>query len=115
MVTPELLITAGSGRIRRGSMESNRDLPTVMVTNDDGIDAPGLQALVRALVYSDQYEVFVSAPEREQFAVSHSSTVLTVMLGNFDSCNSNRRATKTRIGHVLEQRKSNFDCVLCVY
>ncbi|KAG6435550.1 hypothetical protein SASPL_100424 [Salvia splendens] len=60
-------------------MESNSDRPTVMVTNDDGIDAPGLQALVRALVSSDQFQVFVSAPEREQSAVSHSSTVLTVM------------------------------------
>ncbi|XP_042037928.1 uncharacterized protein LOC121783813 isoform X1 [Salvia splendens] len=49
-------------------MENNRqssgDRPTVMVTNDDGIDAPGLQALVRALVSSDQFQVYVSAPER---------------------------------------------------
>ena len=34
-----------------------------MVTNDDGIDGAGLQALVQALVSTDQYQVFVCAPE----------------------------------------------------
>lgn len=58
---------------------SGGDRPTVMVTNDDGIDAPGLVALARALVSSDQFQVFVCAPDREQSAVSHSSTVLSVM------------------------------------
>lgn len=43
---------------------SGGDRPTVMVTNDDGIDAPGLVALVRALVSSDQFQVFVCAPDR---------------------------------------------------
>ncbi|KAG8370202.1 hypothetical protein BUALT_Bualt14G0092600 [Buddleja alternifolia] len=41
-------------------------LPTVMVTNDDGIDAPGLGAIVRALVFSNQFHVLS--------AVSHSVT-----------------------------------------
>ncbi|KAI8561333.1 hypothetical protein RHMOL_Rhmol04G0330800 [Rhododendron molle] len=54
--------------------------PTIMVTNDDGIDAPGLQALVRVLVSTGQYEVQVCAPDsllplfREKSAVSHSIT-----------------------------------------
>lgn len=34
-----------------------------MVTNDDGIDGAGLQALVQALVSTDQYQVLVCAPE----------------------------------------------------
>lgn len=45
-----------------------------MVTNDDGIDGAGLQALVQALVCTDQYQVFVCAPETERSAVSHSIT-----------------------------------------
>ncbi|KAK3042145.1 hypothetical protein RJ639_001265 [Escallonia herrerae] len=47
-----------------------------MVTNDDGIDAPGLQALVRVLVAADRYDVFVCAPDSEKSAFSHSITWL---------------------------------------
>lgn len=50
--------------------------PTIMVTNDDGIDAPGLQALVRVLVSTGRYEVQVCAPDSEKSAVSHSITWL---------------------------------------
>ncbi|GMP77064.1 hypothetical protein CsSME_00033470 [Camellia sinensis var. sinensis] len=55
-----------------GADAGNR--PTVMVTNDDGIDAPGLRALVRVLVSANRYEVFVCAPDSEKSAVSHSIT-----------------------------------------
>ncbi|KAH7844184.1 hypothetical protein Vadar_025245 [Vaccinium darrowii] len=48
--------------------------PTIMVTNDDGIDAPGLLALVRVLVSTGRYEVQVCAPDSEKSAVSHSIT-----------------------------------------
>ena len=37
--------------------------PTIMVTNDDGIDAPGLRALVHVLVSTDSYDVQVCAPD----------------------------------------------------
>ncbi|KAL8508206.1 hypothetical protein ACS0TY_018699 [Phlomoides rotata] len=50
------------------------DLPTVMVTNDDGIDAPGIRALVRVLVSSNRFRVLVCAPDSEKSAVSHSIT-----------------------------------------
>lgn len=50
------------------------DRPTIMVTNDDGIDAPGLQALVRVLVSTNRYRVWVCAPDSEKSAVSHSIT-----------------------------------------
>ncbi|KAI3459386.1 hypothetical protein Pfo_016049 [Paulownia fortunei] len=50
------------------------DRPTVMVTNDDGIDAPGLRALVRVLVSSNRFHVLVCAPDSEKSAVSHSIT-----------------------------------------
>ncbi|KAL2463822.1 Survival protein SurE-like phosphatase/nucleotidase [Forsythia ovata] len=50
------------------------DRPTVMVTNDDGIDAPGLRALVHVLVSSNRFNVLVCAPDSEKSAVSHSVT-----------------------------------------
>ena len=37
--------------------------PTIMITNDDGIDAPGLRALVRVLVSTQLYNVLVCAPD----------------------------------------------------
>ncbi|KAG8483212.1 hypothetical protein CXB51_022113 [Gossypium anomalum] len=58
-------------------MENNNssdERPTVMVTNDDGIDAPGLRALVRVLISSNLFRVLVCAPASEQSAVSHSIT-----------------------------------------
>ncbi|XP_055813512.1 uncharacterized protein LOC129883001 isoform X2 [Solanum dulcamara] len=58
-------------------MEANfiaGDRPTVMVTNDDGIDAPGLRALVSVLVSTNRFHVLVCAPDSEKSAVSHSIT-----------------------------------------
>ncbi|KAE8077028.1 hypothetical protein FH972_015637 [Carpinus fangiana] len=49
-------------------------VPTILVTNDDGIDAPGLRALVRAIVSTDRYNVQVCAPDSEKSAVSHGIT-----------------------------------------
>ena len=56
-----LQITPDSGR------------PAVLVTNDDGIYARGLEALVRAL--EKDYRVMVVAPEAEQSAVGHALTL----------------------------------------
>ncbi len=44
--------------------------PRILVSNDDGFHAPGLQALVEAV--SPLGEVWVVAPEHEQSATSHS-------------------------------------------
>ncbi|KAL5541577.1 hypothetical protein UlMin_009287 [Ulmus minor] len=49
---------------------------TIMVTNDDGIEAPGLQALVQVLLSTKRYVVQVCAPDSEKSAVSHSTTYL---------------------------------------
>uniref|UniRef100_A0A7N0SYV0 Survival protein SurE-like phosphatase/nucleotidase domain-containing protein n=1 Tax=Kalanchoe fedtschenkoi TaxID=63787 RepID=A0A7N0SYV0_KALFE len=48
--------------------------PSIMVTNDDGIDAPGLRALVQVLVSTNRYQVLVCAPYSEKSAVSHNIT-----------------------------------------
>ncbi|KAM1301424.1 hypothetical protein ACFX15_012129 [Malus domestica] len=50
------------------------DKPTVMVTNDDGIEGPGLLALVQVLVSTHRYNVLVCAPDSEKSAVSHCIT-----------------------------------------
>lgn len=44
----------------------------VMVANDDGIEAPGLSALVRALAVDPSYRVTVVAPAEQQSVSSHS-------------------------------------------
>jgi 5'-nucleotidase len=35
---------------------------TIMITNDDGIDAPGLRALVKALLDNNLYNLQICAP-----------------------------------------------------
>ncbi len=45
----------------------------ILVTNDDGIDAPGIRALVKAL--ADLGEVWVVAPEKMQSAVGRAMTL----------------------------------------
>ena len=45
----------------------------ILVSNDDGINAPGIQALVDAL--EKIADVFVVAPDREQSAVGHAITI----------------------------------------
>jgi len=47
----------------------------VLVTNDDGINAQGLHALVHELHAQNKYDIRVCAPEKEQSAVSHAVTV----------------------------------------
>lgn len=48
-------------------------MPLFLITNDDGIHSPGLEALVQAL--SSQAECMVIAPDRDNSAVSHSLTM----------------------------------------
>ncbi|KAK1592667.1 hypothetical protein Q3G72_028551 [Acer saccharum] len=50
--------------------------PTIMVTNDDGIGAPGLRALVHVLVSTHHFNVLVCAPDQEMSAVSHCVTLV---------------------------------------
>src|SRR6058998_274012 len=48
-------------------------MSVVVLTNDDGVHAPGLAALERAL--AELGEVYVLAPEREQSACGHALTL----------------------------------------
>src|SRR5438034_9731798 len=45
----------------------------ILVTNDDGVDSPGLSALARALKTID--DVFVIAPNRNWTAAGHTKTL----------------------------------------
>jgi 5'-nucleotidase len=47
--------------------------PLILVTNDDGINAPGIHALAKAM--SEIGDVYIVAPDRERSAVSHSLTM----------------------------------------
>ncbi len=49
----------------------------ILLTNDDGILAPGIEALYRAL--ADLGEIEVVAPETSQSAIGHAISVLTPM------------------------------------
>lgn len=48
-------------------------MPTIMVTNDDGINSPGIKALQQAMRSLGQ--TVIVAPERDNSAVSHSLTM----------------------------------------
>jgi 5'-nucleotidase len=47
----------------------------ILLTNDDGLQAEGLQALRRELDRRQRFDVYVAAPERERSAVGHAITV----------------------------------------
>jgi len=47
--------------------------PTILVSNDDGVDAPGIRVLANAL--AEIGDVTVVAPDRERSAASHSLTL----------------------------------------
>lgn len=54
-------------KIAAMSSSGGGDRSTVMVTNDDGIDAPGIRALVHVLVSSNRFNVLVCAPDSYVF------------------------------------------------
>ncbi len=56
-----------------GNSTGNGKRPVILVSNDDGIDAPGLAALVAAM--TELGDVYVAAPIQEQSAVGHAITI----------------------------------------
>lgn len=63
------------------SAENSDRKHQVLISNDDGIQAPGLRALVTALATSGAVDVYVCAPSGERSAQSHAIT-----LGRYLSC-----------------------------
>jgi 5'-nucleotidase len=70
---PLLLTAAALAATSALAQEAPR--PHVLITNDDGIDAPGLAALVEAM--RPQFRITVCAPTDEQSAVGHGITYRT--------------------------------------
>ena len=52
-----------------------KDRPTVLLTNDDGVDSPGLRVLHDAI--RDRYEIVVAAPDADMTGAAHAVTLLT--------------------------------------
>jgi len=50
----------------------------ILVTNDDGIDSPGIRELIKSL--KEFSDVFVLAPDRQQSAISHAMTIAVPLL-----------------------------------
>ncbi|MFN3939994.1 MAG: 5'/3'-nucleotidase SurE, partial [Chitinophagales bacterium] len=50
-----------------------KDKPTILVTNDDGFSAPGIQALVEAMLALGN--VIVLAPDKPQSGMGHAITI----------------------------------------
>ncbi|MDZ7837835.1 MAG: 5'/3'-nucleotidase SurE [Actinomycetota bacterium] len=53
------------------------DKKTILLTNDDGIEAEGLYRLYREIREDDQFKVVVIAPDKERSAVGHAITVFS--------------------------------------
>jgi len=66
-----LVFAVGLAIVAGGAAEDAPRPFHVMVTNDDGIDAPGLEALVRVLGGDDTYRVTVVAPAENQSVTSN--------------------------------------------
>lgn len=59
----------------------------ILLTNDDGIDAPGLTALREAFSRLEQVEVYAAAPDRERSTCSHGMTLgRTLTAEKTDDC-----------------------------
>ena len=64
-----------------GSAAPRRDRASVLVVNDDGIDAPGILALVRALANCGTFDVYVVAPDAERSACAPARPVVSRPVG----------------------------------
>lgn len=78
----------------------------ILLTNDDGIYAPGLDAMRRALERLG--EVWIVAPATEQSGVGHSITFLTPLMAKEVYC-SHSGDPESRLGWAVEG--SPADCV----
>ena len=77
----------------------------ILITNDDGVNAPGLAALAEAL--AERFEVAVVAPEVEQSAVGHAITLADpIKVRALD-----RTHPLARLGRSWAVRGTPADCV----
>ena len=55
------------------AMKKKKDLPTILITNDDGVTAPGIRNLVEAV--KDLGKIVVVAPDKPQSGMGHAITI----------------------------------------
>src|SRR6195952_3444505 len=53
--------------------ETTQTRPTILITNDDGVTAPGIKALIEAV--KDMGDVTVVAPDKAQSGMGHAITI----------------------------------------
>ena len=53
--------------------KSKKDKPVILITNDDGVTAPGIRNLVEAV--RDLGKVVVVAPDKPQSGMGHAITI----------------------------------------
>lgn len=70
-------------KTRNEDLERNEDLrPIVLVTSEDGIEAPGLKCLVEALVNGGRFNVHVCAPESDKSGSGHCLSVRQTLVAS---------------------------------
>jgi 5'-nucleotidase len=92
--------------------------PNILVSNDDGIEAPGLQRLVEEL--KTFANVYVCAPYRQQSAVGHSITIFYPLRayehykdgGIFGMAVEGTPADAVKIGVMVFYKDVKFDMVV---
>lgn len=57
----------------RSVKKSNKEKPVILITNDDGVSAPGIKALTEAV--KDLGKVIVVAPDKPQSGMGHAITI----------------------------------------
>lgn len=80
---------------------SKKELPVILVTNDDGITAPGIKNLVEAV--KDLGQIIVVAPDKAQSGMGHAITIGHPL-----------RITKANMFEGIESWQSNGTPVDCV-
>ncbi|KAE9612813.1 hypothetical protein Lal_00027665 [Lupinus albus] len=57
-------------------MEEEKKKATILITNDDGINGDGIRALVKTLAETNEYNIYVCAPDSEKSCIGHCITWL---------------------------------------
>jgi len=63
--------TASTGKSRKSSVK--KEPPVILITNDDGVTAPGIRNLVEAV--KDMGRIYVVAPDKPQSGMGHAITI----------------------------------------
>lgn len=62
-----------TGSSKTGNSKNKKDKPVILITNDDGVTAPGIHNLVEAV--KDLGKIIVVAPDKPQSGMGHAITI----------------------------------------